>query len=207
MTTATLLSQRAKPSPLWSRLCPETRIGRGLARIARVLWGKASCGAGIACPPPRTARRGAAPEGEEVVRATPCLLALVRHRAGGGGAPVNSHHLPSPSVQGRSLHSDPWRKGHQGYLCGGRILTRKRCPTVGVHCRHQSTLHAVLLRACQRKPSNLRELLSQSKRTHYSDGPSTRPREFEIGFEKTKEHISRNLMEIIESLDSLGGQR
>jgi len=34
LTTATLLSQRAKPSPLWSRLCPETRIGRGLARIA-----------------------------------------------------------------------------------------------------------------------------------------------------------------------------
>ena len=71
LTTATLLSQRAKPSPLWSRLCPETRIGRGLARIARVLRGKAPCGAGIACPPPRTARRGAAPEGEEVEGATP----------------------------------------------------------------------------------------------------------------------------------------
>ncbi len=32
--------QRAKPSPLWSSLCPETRIGSGLARIARVPWGK-----------------------------------------------------------------------------------------------------------------------------------------------------------------------
>ena len=33
-TTATLHSQRAEPSLLWSRLCPETRIRRGLARIA-----------------------------------------------------------------------------------------------------------------------------------------------------------------------------
>ena len=36
LTTTTPLSQRAEPSPLWSRLCPETRIGRGLARIPRV---------------------------------------------------------------------------------------------------------------------------------------------------------------------------
>ncbi len=45
--------------------------------------------------PPRTARRGAAQEGEEVEGATPWFLALVRHRAGGGGAHENSHHLPS----------------------------------------------------------------------------------------------------------------
>ena len=57
-TTPTLQSQRAKPSPSWSRLCPGIRIGRGLARIAQILWGKAPCGAGIACPPPRTPRRG-----------------------------------------------------------------------------------------------------------------------------------------------------
>ena len=54
-----LLSQRAKSSPLWSRLFPGIRIGRGLARIARLLWGKAPCGSGFACPPP--ARPGAAP--------------------------------------------------------------------------------------------------------------------------------------------------
>ena len=35
-------------------------------------------------------------EGEEVVRAIPWFLALVRHRAGGGGAHENSPHLPSP---------------------------------------------------------------------------------------------------------------
>ena len=36
-------------------------------------------------------------EGLEVEGATPCFLALVRHRAGGGGAHENPHHLPSPS--------------------------------------------------------------------------------------------------------------
>ena len=89
--------QRAQPSPLWSRLFLETRIGRGLARIPRVLYGQAQCGAGPVRP--HLARRvgGAAREGEMVEGATPCFLALVRHRAGGGGAPVNSHHLPSPS--------------------------------------------------------------------------------------------------------------
>ena len=49
------------PSPLWSRLCPETRIVRGLARIPRILRGKAPCGAGIARP--RPARRVVAPHG------------------------------------------------------------------------------------------------------------------------------------------------
>ena len=41
--------------------------------------------------------------------ATPGFSALVRHRAGGDGAPEWSHHLPSPSG-GRSLHSDPCGK-------------------------------------------------------------------------------------------------
>ena len=41
--------------------------------------------------------------------APPPFLPLVRHRAGGGGAPQWSHHLPSP-VGGRSLHSDPCGK-------------------------------------------------------------------------------------------------
>ena len=60
-TTPTLHSQRAKFSPLWSRLCPETRIGHGLARISRVFRGKAPCGAD-----PRVARlawRVVAPHG------------------------------------------------------------------------------------------------------------------------------------------------
>ena len=84
------------PSPLWSRLCPGIRIGHGLARIAQILWGKAPWGGGSARPPPRMARRGATREGEEVEGATPGFLPLVRHRAGGGGAPLWSHHLPFP---------------------------------------------------------------------------------------------------------------
>ena len=61
LTTTNLHYQRAQPSPLWSRLCLETRIGRGLARIPRVLWGKAQCGATPARP--RLTRRAGAPHG------------------------------------------------------------------------------------------------------------------------------------------------
>ena len=125
-TTPTLHSQRAKPSPSWSGLCPGIRIGRGLARIARLLWGKARWGAGIACPP--LARRVVAPhgEGEEVEGATPRFLALVRHRGGGGGH-AKIHHLPSP-FRGRSLHSDPWREGHRALPRSGRINRPVRFP-------------------------------------------------------------------------------
>ena len=94
-TTPTLHSQRVKPSPLWSRLCRETRIGSGLARIAQILWGKAPWGVGIACPPP-LAHRVVAPHrrGMEVEGANPRFLALVRHRGGGGGARQNPPPLP-----------------------------------------------------------------------------------------------------------------
>ena len=61
MTTPSLHYQRAQPSPLWSRLCLETRIGRGLARIPRVLCGKAPCGAAPARS--RLARPVVAPPG------------------------------------------------------------------------------------------------------------------------------------------------
>ena len=104
-TTLTLHSQRAQPSPLWSKLCWESRIGSGLARIAQIRCGKAPCGVGIACPPPRTARRGATREGKEVEGATLTFLPLVRHRAGVVVRP-NGHTI-SPPLWGRSLHSDP----------------------------------------------------------------------------------------------------
>jgi len=74
LTIANLHYQRAKSSPLWSRLCPETRIGHGLARIPRVLCGNAKCGAGPASPP-RTARRDTARDGEMVEGATLFLIA------------------------------------------------------------------------------------------------------------------------------------
>ena len=41
LATTKLHYQRAQPPPLWSRLFLEIRIGRGLARIPRVLCGKA----------------------------------------------------------------------------------------------------------------------------------------------------------------------
>ncbi len=49
--------------------------------------------------------------GKKVEGATPCFLALVRHRA---GEMVHSkvHHFP-PRFWGRSLHGDPWREGHR----------------------------------------------------------------------------------------------
>ena len=49
----------------------------------------------LACPPsPGAAARRT--RGVLVEGATPVFSALVRHRAGGGGAPEWSHHLPSP---------------------------------------------------------------------------------------------------------------
>ena len=82
-----------------------TRVGTDSPHPVR----QSAVGRRPACPPPRTARRGATREGEEVEGATPCFSAPVRHRAGGDGARQNS---PSPlPVGGRSLHSDPWREG------------------------------------------------------------------------------------------------
>ena len=92
LTITNLHYQRAKPLPLWSRLCPETRIGRGLARIPQILWGKAECGAGPTRP--RLERRGggAAREGE-MVEGVPIFWTLVRHRRG-EMVHAKIHHFP-----------------------------------------------------------------------------------------------------------------
>ena len=112
-TTPPLHSQRAHPSPSWSRLCRETRIGQELARIAQILWGKARCGAGPARP--RLARRVVAPHGRGGKwRERPRVFC--RWCGTGQGKVVHGkiHHHPSP-FRGRSLHSDPWREGrHSG---------------------------------------------------------------------------------------------
>ena len=67
-----------------------TRVGTDCPRRLRQPWR----GSGWRVPASSGAPRL---EGEEVVRATPWFSALVRHRAGGGGALENSHHLPSPA--------------------------------------------------------------------------------------------------------------
>ena len=110
-TTPTLHSQRAKPSPSWSRLCRGIRIGRGLARIAQILWGKAPWGAGIACPPPRTPRRGAT-RGGGSGGSDPPIFGAGAPPGRGKWSTLRSTSYPSPAG-GRSLHSDPWREGHR----------------------------------------------------------------------------------------------
>ena len=108
LTTTTLLSQRADPSPLWFGIFPKRGIGRGITSIFRVLCDKAKRGCASHVPPspgaPARRARGVLVEG-----ATPLFWPLVRHRGGGGGAPEWSHHLPSP-LGGHSLHSDPCGK-------------------------------------------------------------------------------------------------
>ena len=84
-TTTTLLSQRAEPSPLWMKLCLESRMGRGITSIFRSLCDKAKRGCALRVPLPSggTARstRGVLVEG-----ATPPFLLLVHHRRGLTGA-------------------------------------------------------------------------------------------------------------------------
>ena len=124
-TTPTLLSQRAKSFPLWSRLFPEIRIGRGLERIAQTLWGKAPCGARGACLPLRTPRRGATRRRKW--RERPRVFWRWCATGQGEVVHVKIHHLPSP-FRGRSLHSDPWREGHRAPPRSGRINRQVRFP-------------------------------------------------------------------------------
>ena len=87
--------QRAKPSPLWSGPWPGIRMGRGLARIPRILCGKAPCGADPVLP--RLARRVVAPHGRgRWWRERPPVF--WRWCATGEEEVVHAkiHHLPSP---------------------------------------------------------------------------------------------------------------
>ncbi len=120
LTNTTPFSQRAKSSSLWSRLCPETRIGSGLARILRILFGKAPCGAGLSCP--RLARRVVAPHRRgRKWRERPPLFGRWCATGEGKGGQGSGHPLP-PLRGGRSHHSDPYGKvvrqaraaGHDG---------------------------------------------------------------------------------------------
>ena len=122
MATTTLLSQRAEPSPLWSRPCLESLVGSGLARIPLVGCDDRG-GAAAGVSPPRPARHT---RRVMVVRATPPFLALVRHRGGGGSTPKST--TSPPLFGGRSLHSDPWREGHRALPRSGRINRPVRFP-------------------------------------------------------------------------------
>ena len=101
--------QRAKPSPLWSRLWPGIHIGHGLARIAQIRWGKAPCAAGIACPRLTRAswRRTGGGDGGG---SDPPLFGAGAPPGRGKWSTLRSTTYPAPRG-GRSLHSDPWREG------------------------------------------------------------------------------------------------
>ena len=150
LTIANLHYQRAKPSPLWSRLCPEIRIGRGLARIPQILRGKAPCAAAAARP--RLARRVVAPHGRgRWWRERPPVFRRWCATSGGKGGQASGHLSPALKGGGRSLHSDPWREGHRAPLRARRInrlvrpstpagqVAGRRCPGPGP--RHPGLRH------------------------------------------------------------------
>ena len=110
-TTPTLHSQRAKPSPSWSRLCPGIRSGSGLARIPRVLCGKARAAPALRVPAPHGASWRHTGGGGSGGSAPPFLTAGAAPGRGKWST-LRSTTYPSPSG-GRSLHSDPWREGHR----------------------------------------------------------------------------------------------
>ena len=107
-TTPTLHSQRAKPSPSWSRLCPGIRSGSGLARIPRVLCGKARAAPALRVPAPHGASwrhtGGGGSGGSD-----PPFLTAGAPPGRGKWSTLRSTTYPSPSG-GRSLHSDPCGK-------------------------------------------------------------------------------------------------
>ena len=108
LTTATLLSQRAKPSPLWSRLCPKTRIGQGLARTPRVGCNNRG-GEAAGVSPRRTVRRA-----WRGMKWRELPLTFWRWCATGQGRWCTPKFTISPPrFWGRSLHIGPWREGHR----------------------------------------------------------------------------------------------
>ena len=108
LTTTTLFSQRAEPSPLSFGTLPKRRMGRGTTRISRVRFENAKRGSASRVPPSpgASARRTG---GLIVEGATPLFWTLVRHRGGVKGDTQNDT-FTLPSERGRSLHSDPFGK-------------------------------------------------------------------------------------------------
>ena len=107
---------KGAPSLLWSGLCLESLIGSGLARNPRVgCDDRGGAAAGVS-----PARRGAAQEGEEVVRATPTFWPLVRHGGGQRGTGVRTPLVPLAG--GRSHHRDPCGKAAMLKTCPGQPI-------------------------------------------------------------------------------------
>ena len=118
----TPLSQRAEPSPSWYGTFPKRRIRRGTTGISRVRCGKAK--RGCASRVPRSLGVTAAPHerGAGGESDPPILGRWCTTGADKGGGP-----LP-PLRGGRSLHSDPWREGHQAGQEAGAGQRRRDRP-------------------------------------------------------------------------------
>ena len=105
LTTTTLLSQRAAPSPLWFGIFPKRGIGRGITSIFRVLCDTAKRGCASHVPPsPGAPHERGAGGGSD-----PPFFAA-------GAAPASVHRrtqwrtINTPLEGGRSFHSDPCGK-------------------------------------------------------------------------------------------------
>jgi len=104
-TTTTPLSQRAKPSPLWSNASPKRRKGSGTTRISRFPCDqpKRGCASRVPLSRAAVARRTG---GVLVVGATPGFSPLMRHERGQGRTglrtpfPPRSGVAPTPVIPG-----------------------------------------------------------------------------------------------------------
>ena len=108
MAITNLHYQRAKPSPLWSRLCPKILMGRRLARIARVIWGKrrATPGQGVPASHGASWRRTGGGDGGE---SDPLFFGAGTPPGRGRWCTPKSTTTP-PLFGGRSHHRDPCGK-------------------------------------------------------------------------------------------------
>ena len=110
LTPTTPFSQRAVPSPLWSRTSTKRRIRRGTTRISRFRCGKAERGCASRVPP--VARRNGAPNGRgEGGESDPYLLAASAARGRAKGD--RGRDTPCPPCRGRSHHRDPCGKADE----------------------------------------------------------------------------------------------
>ena len=146
----TPFSQRAEPSPLWSRACPKRRIRRGTTRNSRIRCEEAK--RGCASRVPLLARRNGAPHGRGAGgESDPTFRPLVRHGEGQRGTGVGTPFAPTrgevalttviPSGRPSNRPSGQ-RVDHR--RCTGHKKTRLRCQQLKLgagrsRCRDAST--------------------------------------------------------------------
>ena len=150
MATATLLSQRAEPSLLWSGPCPGKpywrRVGTDSPRLMRQSEARLRLAVSSASPgAPHGREEGG--ESDPPVFGADAPSEQVKWSKPSGGTTLNP-----PCGEGRSHHRDPWREGHQaeeearaatstigGLLCARKRRLKRQQPESGAGrngCRH-----------------------------------------------------------------------